>query len=175
MNTCLAAALLLCTTLPDWAILMQGEWKGSGVRVEAASRRTTLVEMEVSSRWVEADGGGALVSRNHIREVLLGPDGEPSRSREYDRVYWVAEASRTGSVAQLAFGSGALPGQSPGSTGTFDAQSRQMASLQVVGGSLRVELVTDLGSPGEARTLERVSLGESLHSEARITFKRSKN
>jgi hypothetical protein len=143
--------------------------------VEPASRYTTAIELDVSSRWVEHDGGGALVSHNHIREVLVGADGKPVRSKEYDRVYWVAEVSRAGSLAQLAFGSGSVPGQSPGATGSFDAESRQMASRQVVGGSLKVEIDTDLSTPGAASTLERVSIGPSLHSESRITFGRSKN
>jgi hypothetical protein len=161
--------------MPDWAALMLGQWHGSGVRVELATRRSTLVETQVSAEWIEAEGAGALVSRNRIHEVVLGPDGKPVASRQYDRIYWITEVSRDGSVARLAFGSGAIPGQSPGATGTFDSETGQMASAQVVGGSIRVEVFTDFSKPGEAATLERVFIGPSLHSEAQLTFVRSKN
>ena len=69
----------------DWAALMQGAWTASGVRVELSNRSKTRVEMSVLSTWVEGSpesGGSGLVSRNHIKETLLGPGGVPIRSKE---------------------------------------------------------------------------------------------
>lgn len=165
---------------PDWALHMMGSWRGAGVRVEIASRSKTRIESQVETQWVNGPAGGGVVSRNRIKETLLGPNGAPIRSREYDRNYWVQEVSRQSDRVELRFGSGEIPGQSDGagfSSGVFLPQELTLSSTQEVSGNVRVEFQTQFavdGIDGETRSLERVWYGSNLHSEGQIRYVRSK-
>lgn len=171
------AASSWASDAPDWALHMIGSWRGAGVRVELANRAKTRIEAQVETHWVSLPSGSGVVSRNHIKETLLGSNGLPVRSKEYDRIYWVTEVSRQADRVELRLGGGELPGEGAASVGAFDPVKLMLTSTQQVSGNIRVEIQTQFGVEGldgETLSLERVWLGNSLYTEGQIRYTRSK-
>jgi len=162
---------------PDWALHMMGSWRGEGVRVEVANRAKTRIEAQVETQWVSLPSGGGVVSRNHIKETLLGSNGLPVRSKEYDRIYWVTEVSRQSDRVELRLGGGEIPGEGAASMGVFEPLRLTLTSTQQVSGSIRVEIQTQFavdGLDGETLSQERVWLGNALYTHGQIRYTRSK-
>lgn len=127
---------------------MVGRWAGEGVRVDVSTGSQTLVEVEVIAEWHSAFSMPAIVSRNHFKETTLDSEGKPLRTRKYDRVYWVREAGRSGSTAEILLGSGTDSSGPVGSRGSFDAASLVMIVQQELGSGNRVSSQSDMSNPG---------------------------
>lgn len=172
-----AGAVSPTQEIPDWALHMMGSWRGAGVRVEVASRTKTRIESQVQTQWVSLPSGAGVVSRNHIKETLLGSQGQPIRSKEYDRTYWVMEVARQSDRVELRLGGGEIPGEGAASLGFFDPTQLTLSSSQEVSGNVRVEYQTQFavdGIDGETGSQERVWFGNSLYTEGQIRYTRSK-
>ncbi len=149
-NLVLAAPAFASASLPapDWAERMAGHWMGEGVRVDVATGSQTLVEVEVRAEWHSEFAIPAIVSRNHFKETALDAEGNPLRTKEYDRVYWVRESARSGSRVEILLGSGTDSSGPVGSRGSFDAANLVMIVQQDLGSGNRVSSQSDMSNPG---------------------------
>jgi hypothetical protein len=157
---------------PDWAEKMMGRWSGEGARVELQSGNQTLVEVQVSSEWVLQGARSALVSRNRFKETELDVDGNPGRTKEYDRVYWIQEKLRQGSRVELVLGSGSDPAGSVESTGVYDGLNESMTVQQNVSPALKVFTQTDLSHVGLTLYRETVWVNGKKKTSSEIRFQR---
>ncbi len=147
---------------PEWALRMEGKWTGQGERIDAQGNRT-VIEAAAESHW-----SGALISKNHFDETVYSAGGTPLRKRSYDRVYWISEQAD----GTLMLGYGETPGEKASSRGAYDPSTGIMRSEQVIGGAMRVSVTTDLSVDGRSEYFEQIYMGDSLHSEARISYSR---
>ena len=147
---------------PQWAIKMEGNWVGHGERLDAQGNRT-VIEATAESRWMDA-----MISNNHFDEAVYSASGALLRKRAYDRVYWIVESAD----GELVLGYGSIPGEKASSKGSYDSASGVMRSEQVIGGTMRVSVATDLSEEGRSQYFEQIYFGDSLQSEAHITYTR---
>ena len=157
---------------PDWAERMVGQWSGEGARMELQSGVQTLVEVQVVSEWVSRGAISALVSKNRFKETELDVQGNPVRTKEYDRVYWIQEKLRQGSRVELALGSGSDPSGGAESSGVYDGLNELMTVQQTVNPSLRVFTQTDLSHLGLTLYQETVWVNGKKRTSSEIRFQR---
>lgn len=159
-------AMLLMLSQPEWALKMEGSWKGQGQRIDSLGYRT-VIEASAESRRSGAQTG-VIISKNHFDETVYSASGALLRKRAYERIYWIAEQPD----GTLLLGYGETAGEKTSSRGTYEPASMLMRSEQVIGGTLRVSVSTDLSREGRSEYFEQIHMGEQLQSEARISYLR---
>jgi hypothetical protein len=183
MNSFMASGILLATSLlpfsasaslsaPDWAERMAGHWRGEGVRVDVATGSQILVEVDVNADWHPEFPLPAIVSRNHFKETTLDAEGNPLRTKEYDRVYWVRESARQDSRAEILLGAGIDSTGPIGSRGSFDAANLLMIVQQDLGSGIRVTSQSDMSNPGLTLYTETLWMGGRKKTQSEIRYQR---
>lgn len=140
--------------------------------MEIHSGVQTLVEVRVSSEVVAHSTGAALISRNRFKETELNAQGEPVRTKEYDRNYWVREKRRQGSRVDLIFGSGANPSSPGQSEGFFDLSSSLLTVQENVSPAIRVWSQSDLSNDGLTLYLETIWVNGEKKTSTEIRYQR---
>jgi hypothetical protein len=157
---------------PDWAERMAGRWRGEGVRVDVGTGSQTLLEVDVNAEWHPEFPLPAVVSRNHFKETMLDAEGNPVRTKEYDRLYWVREAARQDSRAEILLGSGIDSAGPIGSRGSFDSANFLMVVQQDLGSGIRVSSQSDMSNAGLTLYTETLWMGGRKKTHSEISYQR---